>query len=166
MEKHGEACIIAIKKLGESDNEAQLLIGSQLTTVNVGTCFKTSENGWVEDHKIIHIKGNTLTAVLLSNESGASRNPDALVACSLVTFTIENLNLFDKHNTQVFPEIFTILDANVGGKLKANSKKHSASGAPKPSAERVKDSKGRSRVVYVGPRGGKYIKSKGKFVRV
>ena len=36
---------------------------------------------------------------------------------------------------------------------------------PQPSAERVVV-KGRNRIVYVGPKGGRYIKSKGKFVRL
>jgi len=37
---------------------------------------------------------------------------------------------------------------------------------PKPSPERVKNSNGQNRIVYVGPKGGKYIKKDGKFVRV
>lgn len=36
---------------------------------------------------------------------------------------------------------------------------------PTPSKERV-TIEGKKRVVYVGPKGGRYIKSKGKFVRI
>jgi hypothetical protein len=46
-----------------------------------------------------------------------------------------------------------------GGRAKRSS-------YPKPSPERIKNSKGRSCVVYVGPRGGRYIKTGGKFVRI
>jgi co-chaperonin GroES (HSP10) len=41
-----------------------------------------------------------------------------------------------------------------------------ASKSPQPSAERVNNSNGRSCVVYVGPRGGRYIKKDGIFVRL
>jgi len=37
---------------------------------------------------------------------------------------------------------------------------------PQPSNERIKDAKGRNRVVYIGPRGGRYIRNDGKFIRV
>jgi hypothetical protein len=55
-------------------------------------------------------------------------------------------NLADKYE-------ITQRKANRGGKSKPK--------CPQPSAERVKDSKGRNRVVYVGPKGGKYIKKDG-----
>jgi len=48
-----------------------------------------------------------------------------------------------------------------GGKFTPKAAK-----CPQPSADRVKDSKGRNRIVYVGPKGGKYIKKDGKFVRL
>jgi len=53
-----------------------------------------------------------------------------------------------------------------GGRRKSSRKSASAKPkGPQPSAERVVV-KGQKRIVYVGPKGGKYIKSKGEFVRI
>lgn len=53
----------------------------------------------------------------------------------------------------------------VGGKSRAKPVAASKPKGPQPSAERV-TVKGRNRIVYVGPKGGRYIKSKGEFVRL
>jgi len=73
----------------------------------------------------------------------------------------------EKDLGKYFNTIVAKINSAFGGRRRKASKSKPAAVAkgPKPSAERVQV-KGRSRVVYVGPKGGKYIKSKGEFVRL
>ena len=57
------------------------------------------------------------------------------------------------------------LQRTLGGKPRAKPMAASKPNGPPPSAERV-TVKGRNRIVYVGSKGGRYIKSKGEFVRL
>ena len=87
---------------------------------------------------------------------------------------INQLNLFNAAGASfagVSAAAAGVSAAAVGGRRKASGSKEAkrkskTAKCPQPSADRVKDSKGRNHIVYVGPKGGRYIKSKGKFVRL
>jgi len=106
---------------------------------------------------------NNMITVLMPSVDNINRQSREIPVSEIVSYE-RNSNL------TVLPQVRFDAESSVQGSLvqrggKRKSAAKSKSAAPKPSAERVLV-KGRKRVVYVGPKGGKYIKSKGEFVRL
>ena len=115
----------------------------------------------------VHTKCNTLQPGMtdgpLNYVNSAIHNNENLGNPKWMNKYIALSDFINKNCTQLLNDEDIKSSVAVDGGKSAKAK---AAKCPQPSADRVKDSKGRNRIVYVGPKGGKYIKKNGEFVRL